>query len=181
MWGSNWCGRWWTMCVSVCELRWLKARLLRESLDSQQGLALRLITTFCPGDTHKHTFSHTRTYLDWKTSRGSPIKPGSSLLYTEVWVPEGANSANNIPAEGCRVPAGLFRKLSNWHSQWTPGDQKKNECFHWSPSVYVCFVFVCVCVMSAWGEINTLLQISHNLILLNLHFMAVSAKTLSSQ
>lgn len=40
---------------------WLKDRLLGESLDSQQGLALKLITTFCPADAHTHAFSHIRT------------------------------------------------------------------------------------------------------------------------
>lgn len=43
-----------SVCVCVCKLCCLKARLSGESLDSQQGLALRLITTFCPEETHKH-------------------------------------------------------------------------------------------------------------------------------
>lgn len=38
-----------------CTLRWLKARLLGESLDWQQDLTLRLITIYCPEDPHTHT------------------------------------------------------------------------------------------------------------------------------
>lgn len=52
---------------------WLKDRLLGESLDSQQGLALKLITTFCPADTHTHIFSHSHVAL-LRALRREPCK-----------------------------------------------------------------------------------------------------------
>lgn len=99
--------------------------------------------------TQTHTLSHARTYLYWRTSRGSPIKPGNSLLYTEVWVPEGAN---NIPEKAAMFQLVSFRKPSNWHSQWTPGDQRRMSAFIGIQVCMCAFVSVCARVMSAWGK-----------------------------
>lgn len=127
---------------------------------------MRLITTLCPEDTFK--FSHVHKYVYSKFSRGSSIKPAEVCCVLKFGT---RRCKENIPAEGCHVPGHLFRKPSNWHSQWTPGDQRKNERFHWSPSA--CFFFflffvLCDCVMRTWGEKrkkpNRQLQTCHNLI-----------------
>lgn len=128
------------MCVFAAR----PPRLLGKSLKSQQGFALRLITSF--STEHTHTLSKT-------SSRGSPIKLGTSLLYGGVWMPEGAS---NIPETAAMFQLVSVGKASTWHGQRTPGDRRKNGRFHSSPSVLVCFCLHLCLSTERLGKTNEL-------------------------
>lgn len=142
---------------------------------------MRLITTLCPEDTFK--FSHVHKYIYSKFSRGSSIKPAEVCCVLKFGT---RRCKENIPAEGCHVPGHLFRKPSNWHSQWTPGDQRKNERFHWSPSAWFFFSFLCslwLCNENLGGKKEKNPIDSYKLAtisLWNLQLLAVRAKSQST-
>lgn len=141
---------------------------------------MRLITTLCPEDTFK--FSHVHKYVYSRFSRGSSIKPAEVCCILKFGT---RRCKENFPAVGCHVLGRLFRKPSNWHSQWTPGDQRKNERFHWSPSACFFFLFfvLCDCVMRTWGKKGKNPIDSYKLAtisLWNLQLLAVRAKSQST-